>query len=69
MAWSYADPLPGHEPLRDHLAFFASRVGACYVADERALPQPRRYYGRYYGGSITRAVAGPFKGLPGTEAW
>ena len=65
VAWSYPEPLPGYERLRNHLAFFASRLDACYVGEERALPQ----LGNYYGGWITRAVTGPFKGLPGTEDW
>ena len=65
VAWSYPDPLPGYEALRNHLAFFASRVDACYVGDERASPQP----GAYYGGWITRNITGPYKGAPGSEHW
>ena len=38
VAWSYPDPLPGYEPLRNHLAFFASRLAACYVGAERVRP-------------------------------
>jgi len=65
VAWSYPAPFPGFEALQDHLAFFASRVHACYVGDERARPQP----GGFYGGWITDDVTGPFKGMPGSERW
>lgn len=64
-AWSYPDPSPGFEALKDHLAFYASRVDACYVGDERVTAQP----GDFYGGWITRDLVGPFKGGPGTAGW
>jgi len=64
-AWSYPDPFPEYAALVDHLAFFPARVDACFVGDERVRPQP----GPYYGGWITDAIVGPFKGEPGTEGW
>ena len=64
-AWSYAHPSPGYEMLRDHLAFYAGRVDEAWVGDERATPQP----GRFYGGWVTSRVVGPFKGGPGTLGW
>lgn len=64
-AWSYPDPSPGFEALKDHLAFYASRVDACYVGDEHVAAQP----GDFYGGWITKDVVGPFKGGPGTAGW
>ncbi|MCL4799453.1 MAG: DUF427 domain-containing protein [Burkholderiales bacterium] len=64
VAWSYPDPVPAFAALRDHLAFYPGRV-ECYVAGERVRPQA----GRFYGGWITRELAGPFKGEPGTERW
>lgn len=63
-AWSYRDPLPGYEALRDHVAFFPGRVD-CWLDDERVAPQP----GHYYGGWITADITGPFKGIPGSEGW
>jgi uncharacterized protein (DUF427 family) len=63
--WSYADPMPGYEALKDHIAFYASRVDACYVDDEQAVPQE----GDFYGGWITSEIVGPFKGGPGTWGW
>ncbi len=64
-AWSYARPSPGFLPLKDHLAFYASRVDECWVDGERVQAQP----GDFYGGWITSRVRGPFKGGPGTGGW
>jgi uncharacterized protein (DUF427 family) len=65
VGWSYPDPTPGFAMLRDHLAFYAAPFDLCTVNGERVTPQP----GRFYGGWITGAVAGPFKGAPGSEGW
>jgi uncharacterized protein (DUF427 family) len=64
-AWSYATPLPGYEVIRDHLAFYAGLMDACYVGDEQVQPQE----GDFYGGWITSNIIGPFKGAPGTMGW
>jgi uncharacterized protein (DUF427 family) len=64
-AWSYSDPTPGFALLRDHIAFYAAAMDACFVDGERVTPQP----GGFYGGWITSAVAGPFKGVPGSRFW
>ena len=32
-AWSYEDPMPGFEAIAGHVAFYASRMDACYVGD------------------------------------
>ena len=65
VAWSYREPLPGYEQIRDHLAFYAGLVDEAYVGDERVTPQP----GRFYGGWITSRIVGPFKGEPGSSDW
>jgi uncharacterized protein (DUF427 family) len=65
VAWSYAQPSSGYEGIRDHLAFYASRVDECYVGDERVQAQE----GDFYGGWITSRIVGPFKGGPGTRGW
>ena len=65
VAWSYPQPLPGYEAIRDHLAFYAGLVDEAWVGDERATPQP----GRYYGGWVTSRIVGPFKGEPGSSGW
>ena len=64
-AWSYADPAPGYEAIRDHVAFYAGRVDACYLDDELVAAQA----GEFYGGWVTADIDGPFKGGPGTAGW
>lgn len=58
VAWSYPTPTPSFAAIRDWIAFYPSRVDACYVDDERVQPQP----GDFYGGWITSEIVGPFKG-------
>ena len=64
-AWSYPDPTPAFRALRDHVAFYAARLDACLVDGERVTAQP----GGFYGGWITSDLAGPFKGVPGSQGW
>ncbi len=64
-AWSYPAPSRAFEPIRDHLAFYPSRVDECTVDGEVVSSQP----GDFYGGWITAEVIGPFKGDPGTWGW
>jgi uncharacterized protein (DUF427 family) len=64
-AWSYPAPDEGYEAIRDHLAFYAFKMEACYVGEQLARPQP----GHFYGGWVTPNIVGPFKGEPGTQNW
>ena len=64
-AWTYESPKEGFEQLVDHVAFYAGRVDAAYVGEEKVTPQA----GDFYGGWITSNVVGPFKGDPGTLGW
>jgi uncharacterized protein (DUF427 family) len=64
-AWGYDDPSPAFEPLRGHVAFYASRLDECFVDEELAVAQP----GGFYGGWVTSDVVGPFKGGPGSRGW
>ncbi len=64
-AWGYPAPTAGYELICDHLAFYAALVDEAWVGEERATPQP----GRFYGGWVTSKVVGPFKGEPGTQGW
>lgn len=64
-AWTYHVPSEGFEAIKDHVAFYAGPMDACYVDGERVTPQP----GGFYGGWITDDVVGPFKGGPGTRGW
>ena len=64
-AWGYPRPTGRFTVLKDHVAFYPSRMDACYVGDERAQAQA----GDFYGGWITSKVVGPFKGGSGTWGW
>ena len=64
-AWGYPDPSPAFLPIRDHVAVYAGAMDACFVDDERVIPQE----GGFYGGWITSELVGPFKGGPGTLFW
>ncbi len=64
-AWSYSQPNPGYEAIRNHLAFYAWAVDEAWVGDELATPQS----GRFYGGWVTSRIVGPFKGGPGSFGW
>ncbi|WP_420453818.1 DUF427 domain-containing protein [Ilumatobacter sp.] len=65
VCWTYPDPTPEFEAVRDHWAFYAQSLDECWVDDERVAPNQ----GSFYGGWITRNVTGPFKGAAGTTGW
>jgi hypothetical protein len=65
VAWSYPSPSPGFEAIAGHLAFYPGRVDRATVDGEQVEAQP----GDFYGGWITSAVTGPFKGGLGTMGW
>jgi uncharacterized protein (DUF427 family) len=65
VAWSYASPSPGYEAIAGCYAFYPGRVDRATVDGEQVEAQP----GGFYGGWITSAVTGPFKGGPGTMGW
>ncbi|MEL6883471.1 MAG: DUF427 domain-containing protein [Pseudomonadota bacterium] len=64
-AWSYPDPSPRFAELKDHVAFYAGQMDACYVGDVLVTPQP----GDFYGGWVTPNLQGQIKGAPGTRHW
>jgi len=63
-AWSYTNPLPGYELIRDYFSFYPALV-TCSVDSISVVAQP----GRFYGGWVTPELVGPFKGEPGSEDW
>ena len=65
VAWSYASPNPGYGAIGGCYAFSPGRVDRATVDGEQVEAQP----GDFYGGWITSAVTGPFKGGPGTTGW
>jgi len=64
-AWYYPDPVPAYRGIRDYVAFYPSRMDACWVEGEKVRAQE----GDFYGGWITAEIAGSFKGGPGTWGW
>ncbi len=64
-AWTYRRPMPGFELLRGHIAVYPDRMDSCTVDGEVVRAQD----GGFYGGWITSAVVGPFKGVPGSRGW
>jgi len=64
-AWAYAAPVARYAALTDHVAFYPSRMDACWLDDERVQSQE----GDFYGGWITTDLEGPFKGGRGTLGW
>ena len=64
-AWSYPNPTDEFRTIRDHIAYYASKVDECWVNNDRVQPQT----GDFYGGWITAKIVGPFKGGPGTFGW
>jgi uncharacterized protein (DUF427 family) len=63
--WTYREPTPRFEPIRDHWAFYAQTLDECWVDDERVDGNE----GGFYGGWITANVTGPYKGAAGTMFW
>lgn len=65
VGWSYPSPSRAFTLLRDHVAFYAGPFDRCSVDGEPVAAQP----GDFYGGWITGRLAGPFKGVPGSQGW
>ncbi len=64
-AWRYPTPTPNFAQIKDYVAFYPSRMEACYVDDEQVIAQE----GDFYGGWITKNIVGPFKGGTGSWGW
>jgi uncharacterized protein (DUF427 family) len=64
-AWTYPTPVHGYEDLATRAAIYPSQMDECTVDGERVQAQE----GDFYGGWITSAVVGPFKGAAGTWGW
>ena len=63
-AWYYAQPSSTFAAIKNYVAFYASKMDACYV-DGELQSQP----GDFYGGWITSDIVGPFKGEAGSWGW
>ena len=64
-AWFYPEPTPAFADIANYVAFYPSRMQACYLAGELVQSQ----LGDFYGGWITAAIVGPFKGGAGSWGW
>lgn len=64
-AWFYPEPTRAFAAIKDYVAFYPSKMEACYVDGERVQAQE----GDFYGGWITSEIVGPFKGGAGTWGW
>jgi len=64
-AWGYRSPTPAYAALVDHVAVYPGKMDRCTVDGEVVRPQE----GGFYGGWVTDAVVGPFKGGPGSAGW
>lgn len=64
-AWAYSRPTPRFLPISGYVAFYAGKMGACFVGSEPVVPQA----GDFYGGWVTLNLDGIPKGARGTEHW
>ncbi|MBE9043656.1 DUF427 domain-containing protein [Pleurocapsales cyanobacterium LEGE 10410] len=64
-AWYYTQPTENFAPIKDYVAFYPSKMDACYVDGELVKAQ----VGDFYGGWITSNIVGPFKGGAGSWGW
>ena len=64
-AWTYPSPTSGFVDLLDHVSLYPGRMDRCTVDGEVVRAQE----GGFYGGWVTDAVVGPFKGAPGSLGW
>ena len=64
-AWYYPQPTVEFGKIKDYLAFYPSKMDACYVDGELVKAQA----GDFYGGWITSDIVGPFKGEAGSWGW
>jgi uncharacterized protein (DUF427 family) len=64
-AWTYPEPNRKYYELADYLSFYAQKMDACFVDDEKVDSQA----GSFYGGWVNSWIKGPFKGGPGTMGW
>jgi uncharacterized protein (DUF427 family) len=58
--WTYPEPSEPFRALAGWFAVYPGLMDGCWIDGERVQPQP----GGFYGGWITSALEGPFKGDP-----
>ncbi|NJL52987.1 MAG: DUF427 domain-containing protein [Hydrococcus sp. SU_1_0] len=65
VAWCYSQPTEKFATITNYIAFYPSKMDACYVEGELVTAQP----GDFYGGWITEDIVGPFKGTANSWGW
>ncbi len=63
--WTYPEPSRGFAELAGMVSVYPGRMDRCTVDGEVVQAQE----GDFYGGWITKAIVGPFKGAAGTWGW
>ena len=64
-AWTYLDPAPAFETIRDAVAFYPGLMDECTLDGELVEAQP----GGFYGGWITSEVVGRSRAAPARGSW
>jgi len=64
VGWSYPNPSRAFAAIANWLCFYPGRV-ECYLDAQRVKPQE----GGFYGGWVTDAIVGPWKGAANTGHW
>ena len=64
VAWSYPNPTNQFKVIKNHIAFYPSKL-KCHINGELVSAQQ----GGFYGGWITTEIIGPFKGEVDTQGW
>ncbi|MCR9278250.1 MAG: DUF427 domain-containing protein [Pseudomonadaceae bacterium] len=62
--WRYVQMFPAFAELYLWPSFYPGKLD-CFVGVEKVIAQP----GGFYGGWVTKDLAGPIKGEPGSSAW
>ena len=63
--WYYPQPNEDFALIMNYVAFYPSKMDACYVDGELVQAQA----GDFYGGWVTKDIVGPFKGGIGSWGW
>ena len=58
--WRYPSPTASFQPIAGWFALYPGLMDGCWINGEEVIAQP----GGFYGGWISSAVEGPFKGDP-----
>ncbi len=63
VGWFYAQPTANFAAIQNHVAFYPSKVDACFVDGEKVSAQPGDFYGGWITADIVEAVQGRIRNL------